>query len=295
MNISSVLRIAWYELSRESNKKSLWFVVALMILPFIAAALVRGFSHNRVSDPYLWATIMGFRGSFGTAATVAMPLTVIAWGWLIAILFGGDLFASDLEDSGITLILSRPVSRAEYVAGKILAALVMMVIVFYVGGLSVYGASWILAGKQAGFLEMSVESVLVGLGALPLLLVTALLGIKFRKPVIGYVLGFVVYFGVSVAAGLISAYYLVAVKNIEAAVKAAIIFKATIPFTGVSGAASILYGYLHPNNPIVLPVGPGETVEINLGSYLALALVSLFVWIIILSVLVYMVVRRMDF
>ncbi|MCE4619526.1 MAG: ABC transporter permease subunit [Desulfurococcales archaeon] len=295
MNASSVLRVAWYELLRESNKKSLWFVVALMILPFIAAAIVRGFSHNRVSDPYLWATIMGFRGSFNTTATVAMPLTVVAWGWLVAILFGGDLFASDLEDSGIAFILSRPISRAEYVAGKTIAALVMMIIVFYVGGLSVYGASWILAGRQAGFLEMSVESVLAGLGALPLLLATALLGIKFRKPVIGYVLGFVVYFGVSVAAGLLSAYYLVAARNIEAAVKASIIFKATIPFTSVSGAASILYGYLHPRNPVVLPVGPGETVEIDIGGYLALALVSLFAWIIVLSLLAYVVVKRMDF
>jgi len=213
VRMEKVIAVARYEFYREMNKRSVWLIIALLLLPLVVAFLLRSMRGESLpEDPLLWTVILGVDVeralSFG-AGTLAGALSVISWSWLIAILYGGDLFAADLQDGSIQLLLSKPVKRSEYVAGKILAATVVMAGVFLVAGLGIVATAWILGGPQDRVLEAVFLSALVGVGVVPLLLLAAVIGLKTEKPVLGMILGLVAWFAGSLVIGGLSLYFLV--------------------------------------------------------------------------------------
>ncbi|MCE4627258.1 MAG: ABC transporter permease [Desulfurococcales archaeon] len=290
----SILAVTKFELLRESNKRTIYFVIILMVFPLIVSLIIKAYSENTIKNSMLWAVIMGYTFSESSLAAVgANILSVISWGWLIAILFGGDLLASDFTDGTLALILARPVSRLEYVLGKILSATIMMVIVFLAGGLSVYAAAWILGGPQSGFLEVLLLSTLLGIGAMPLLLLSAWFGMKFRKPLIGYVLGFVAYFVSSIAVGLASVYYLIVGGDPDMGVKVLNLLRAFLPLSDISYLSETVFAKLHPETSITIPIG-NTLVSINQSTYLPYALGGLVAWLIILVIISWYTIRKAD-
>lgn len=293
VRLKPVASISAFELRRESNKRTLWLVIALMALPLIVAFIVRSYASSSVSDPMLWATIMGFRVGDSLGALGVSTLSVISWGWLIAILFGGDLLAADLVDGSVALVLARPVSRLEYVLGKALAAFVVMLAVFITGGVSVYGAAWVIGGPQSGFLEVLLLSMLIAVGSLPLLLLSAWFGMKFRKPVTGYVLGFVAYFVSSISVGMLAAYYIAVRHSEELAFKAVNLARAYLPIYDLGFLSRAVYGLLHPEQAGTVYIG-GVEVQLAPTSYLPHAVAGLVIWITAMILLLWKTLRRMD-
>ena len=300
----TVLAIARYELGREASKRSLYVIIVLMVLPLIAALLVK-----RLSGPpsgleeadRLWASIMGVdpRGVIGSTSLAGVSgLSLFSWAWLIAILYGGDLLASDLQSGMASLILSRPVSRGEYVAGKTLAVTLSLAAAFLAGGISVYAASWVLAGPQEGIMEALGLSVVVAVGSLPLLLLSALLGAYFEKPSIGMILGFVAYFIGAIISGL-AAVYFIFTGNLEKAATTPYIIQAILPISAGQELASAIYSRLHQISlvvPLTTPNSEGNIVywEVRPGDFLPHLLVGTIAWIIVLTSIVYYVMRRRD-
>lgn len=294
VRVESIISIARFELLRESSKKTIWFVITLMVLPLIISIIIKSYSRNTVQDPMLWSTIMGYSITNTSLSYLgAGVLSVISWGWLIAILFGGDLLASDFIDGTLALILVRPVSRLEYVIGKVASAIATMILVFLAGGMSVYLAAWVLGGPQEGLFEVVLLSILLGVGAMPLLLLSAWLGMRFRKPLIGYVLGFVAYFASSIAIGLVSVYYIIVGGGAEVAVRTLNLLRAYAPLSDISYLSSTVFARLHPE--AITPITIGSTsVQLSQASYLPHAIVGVSLWIILLVLLSWNSIRKSD-
>ena len=303
--LGKVLAVARYELGREASKRSLYVVVVLMVLPLLAALLVKrlaGAPAGVEEAERLWAVIMGVdpRGALASAGLAGVSsLSLFSWAWLIAILYGGDLLASDLQSGMASLILSRPVTRGEYVAGKILSVTAALVVAFLAGGVSVYAASWALAGPQEGLLEALGLSIVVALGSLPLLLLSALFGAYFEKPSLGMILGFVAYFVGAIASGLAAVYFLFT-GDLERAATAPYIIQPLIPSLAGQELALAIYSRVHGlelSIPLTLPSDGGVNVvyyNVRPGDFLPHLAAGTLAWIVVLSLLTYLVIRRRD-
>ncbi len=298
MDAWSVFAVARYELRRESSKKSLWIIVLLMVLPMIVAVIVRAFTEQTQRDPLLWTRIMGFSAEGLTGGVLAaVSLSLLSWSWLVAVLYGGDLFASDLGDHALNLILSRPVTREEYVAGKILAVAVSMVFIFVVAGVAVLGAAWVLGGPQDRALSAVLYSGLMGIGVLPLLLTSALLGLYTKKPVTGTILGFVGWLGGSIITGLLFVYYGFVSGDPYKAITVTYIGNALYPFTAGQDLPMIVYSRL--NNVVMempVPTGTEEVTMISFspGDYAVYYIAGTLGWILVLSLAVVYLLRKRD-
>ncbi len=200
VNIPAIIGVARYELRREVKKRSFYFLVFLVILPVIMAGVIRVAGLSVSSDETLWAVALGLKTQ--TAATGQLSLLelqgIANWAWLVALFYGGDLFASDLREGAARLLLSRPVKRWEYILGKLLSLTILMAAAFGAAGITAVIAGWIVSGPQSHIALAPVLSAVLGVGILPLALTAALIGMKMRSPTLGVVLGFVVYIVVSI-------------------------------------------------------------------------------------------------
>jgi len=296
-----VIAVARYELYREMNKRSVWLIVALLLLPLVVAVLIRALREGSLpQDPLMWTVILGVDVnralSFG-AGTLAGALSVISWSWLIAILYGGDLFAADLQDGSIQILLSKPVKRSEYVAGKILAATLVISGVYFIAGLGIVAAAWILGGPQERIHEAILLSVLVGVGVVPLLLLSAVIGLKTEKPVLGMILGMVAWFAGSLVVGGLSLYFL-AQGDYVMAMEVTWIVSAAFPFFGGDNLSVIVYSWLHDvTMTTVVPTLDGTLHEVVVrpGDYIVLGVVGVVFWTLVLGGLAWWIVSRKDF
>lgn len=294
VEIGAVSSVARYELHRESSKRTVWLAVLLMALPVVAALILRSRAATRVQDPMLWSTVMGYSVTGGSLEAVgAGVLSVISWGWLIALLFGGDLYSSDIADGTLAMILARPVSRLDYLLGKAVAAVLLMIAVFLAGGLSVFAAAWIIGGPQEGLWEILLLSSLTGIGASTLQLLSAWFGLKFGKPVLGYILGFLSYFISSIAIGIATVFYIYMGSDPETGVRLMNLLRAYIPISEVGYLASAVFSNLHPEMHITLVTSQGP-VTLNPPGYAGHAGLGVTLWLVGLIAAAWLTLRRMD-
>ncbi len=304
---STVLRVAEADLRRALAKRATIFVVILFILPLIAAAALRyGLDVEQHANPTLWATIMGVDiASTEMHSEALISLAGIAsWWWLVVSLYSGDLFAADFESGAVRLILARPVTRSEYVVGKIISILGLLTILSVLGGLSIYAAARIIGGPQEGLATLIGVSMVLVLGAVPLLLTGALVGGKMGKATTGIIVAILIYIVVRIVAGMVSTALLFAHGGgnlIEMGLKA----NSLVPFDGGKTLGVLVYSY-HQYGPVYTPpysyeitpegspfkivVGP-----IDLGKLLVLNLVSTLSWIVLLMLAAIFVIKRKDF
>ena len=200
MGMKSVVLI---EARRELRKRSFLALILLALMPLITSLIMKyAVNSSPPKDDELWAVVLGLKTTGQVGALEAAG--VAAWAWIVAILYGGDLLASDLSDGTARFILSRPVSRLEYLLAKVATVSLVVVSLFALSGLLSYIAGYILVGSQEGLLQSVFYGALVGASVLPLLLVAALIGQVTRKPSTGMVLGFVVYFVASIIIAIVS-------------------------------------------------------------------------------------------
>jgi len=306
LRLDKILVVAGFEFRREARKRSIYLVVALMLLPLVAALIVRGIAGRPSVEESerLWAGILGFDPNAAIASAsigVISAVSLASWSWLIATLFGGDLFASDIEDGTASLLLSRDLSRREYVAGKVAALAVTLALSFLVAGIATYAAAWILAGRQEGLVEAAALSPLIGLGSLPLALLAAIVGLKTRRAVLGIILGVIAYFAVAIVAGVIVVYESIVAGDPARAAEATYLVGSALPFSTGSDWPSLIYARIH-DITLTIPVpvhtakGVVETVMVNveLGKFAPHLTVSVLAWSIGLSLLSWYLLEKTD-
>ena len=118
MNISRILRIALFTLRDELQYKS-FYVLAIIAILFVL--LLRGcFSSDVVvNNEHVDAVTVGWHASL-----VAFHIIAGA-GVLFGLLLGMRVMKRDKDNGMLVSILSRPVSRMEYVTGKIMGIWVL--------------------------------------------------------------------------------------------------------------------------------------------------------------------------
>lgn len=138
--------ITRYALRDAFRSKLVTMTFFAAFLPPIGGALWMYFHHN-----------VRALASLGMDASVLPPidavffLAVMSWqsflfGGLLALLVGPALVSSDLANGALPLYLSRPLTRREYVAGKISVLALLLSIVTWVPGLLLFALGAILEG-----------------------------------------------------------------------------------------------------------------------------------------------------
>lgn len=310
----SIIRVVYYELRRELRKRSLIALLILALMPIPAALLIRSLISEKILEVIrthgpalglepskLWAYVLGAAEPPPAISIVSLlgAASLVGFAWLAAILYGGDLIASDMRDKMIHYILVRPVRRSEYIAGKILTVVAFMEALFLVAGLMVYAASWIMFGPQSGLHEAIVVSLAVGVGLLPLLLTSSAIGAATRNPLLGILLGFAAYFVSAFIAAIIAIAFIGGLSIENIARLTPIIYAATAanPYTSyemlVKALYSIMEGEVGIAYWVATPFGfRREYIPVwPLAGY---AIASLAISTVVLAILNWLLVARRD-
>ena len=305
--LGSVGVVAEYEVRRSLSKKALLLGVALALLPLAVAFIVKYYTRpeHLGSTRLLWASMAGLDpiAAMNALLNPAASLNAVSFWWLIVVLFAGDLLASDARDGAMRLLLSKPLTRGEYLAGKLLGVLAMLTLVALLGMGGVVGASYILAGSQEHVILAPVIGVLLVVGGLPLLLVTALVGLRSRSPLSGFIFGIIIYFVFQMITSFLGIYLAItghATGIIDGGYRASIL----LPFSGGKSLATLYY-LLHAYGKTLTTPMTGAGIEIgghmvSLGGTLHVdqlyfeTLASILVWSLALLAISYLIIRRMD-
>jgi len=188
-----VAGVIQYEFKRDVRKRGVVLLAVFTVLPLIVAAVVKALGAAAEGEEMLWAVMMGFDVGAGTAVGVAAGLGIAGWSWLVAVIYGGDMIASDLKEGGLRLIAVRPVGRKGYILGKLAALTAFLTIAFAGAGAAVALAAYLLGGPQERAWLAPILGALIGLGSLPIALTASLLGAATRNPVAGFILGAAAY------------------------------------------------------------------------------------------------------
>jgi ABC-2 type transport system permease protein len=101
----------------------------------------------------------GFSYQFGGEEAVTFLFVQgVLLGLLVALIVGPALISNDLQHGGLPLYLSRPLTRSEYILGKLSVLAFLLSLITWVPGLLLFGLQSILAGWEwtAGNLNLAL-------------------------------------------------------------------------------------------------------------------------------------------
>jgi len=307
--LSRALRVALWDVRRLARKKSTILVIILFILPFITALALKRMSGPHPQDPDLWAGMLGVDLSWsGVGAPLAgQALNLFSWWWLIVAIYAGDILASDMGDGTARLVLSRPVSREEYLAGKTLSMLAVLTVFSLVGAYTVYASAWLIAGHQSHPLGPLLASLVLVLGSLPMVLIGALLGILTRKILPSVVVLAAVYIVAGIIISVLALAILVQAGE-GSLIALSLKLHSLIPLDSGKTLASLAYTRVARGSTVLPPIMGsvsygieigGKTVRItpeplNLDRLLGLNLAGTLAWTLALALLTWIIMRKKD-
>jgi len=132
------------------NRGFLIFLVLCCLLPF-AGLLMIYLHHNLAALKFLTLPLEQLKAALPINATFFRRGLEMQGNlaFLLALALGPALIAPDLRNNGLPLYLSRPVTRSEYVLGKLTVLAIMMSLITWVPGLLLFlfqsyleGAGW---------------------------------------------------------------------------------------------------------------------------------------------------------
>lgn len=307
MDYGGILAVARYESLRERRKKAFLLLVVLALLPIAGGLAARLVFKSDVGGERLWAVFLGLDIGSGTATGLLAAVGVAGWAWLVGVLFGGDLFASDFRDGTAQLVMVRPGGRVRLALGKLAAVGLFTATFFTLTGLASVLAAMIIGGWQRDWWLAPLMGLLLGLGLYPVILISSLFGALTRNPFLGMVLGAAAYLltGTAISLGLTVILVSEGIGSLEAwkrYTELSIIASGLIPFLAGTQLPSILYYAITLNNtftPIPLPAvsGAGEvaiTLDLKPLDVLPLYLASLTIGTAILAWLNITIIKKTE-
>lgn len=217
-------RLVVIETRRLLGRNIVKVLLILPILPVIVATIIRSrvihvFETLRsigIDTSQLWLIALGAtprslsRIMDYAASTVSgmMVLNIANFAWLVAIIFAAYLFASDVSSGRLSLLVTRPVSRKGIILAKIIAAYIVLAVLFLEAAIAAYASAYIMAGYQSMPWLVLVYAVLAPAASLPLLLVTSIAGLRSGKSGSTVAAGFVIYFVLSLLPLLVAIPYI---------------------------------------------------------------------------------------
>jgi len=194
-------------------------LLVLPVAPVVVALLLRGrylhvFENLRsigIDTTRLWLVALGAspKGlgnvmSYAAGLVSGMALLNIAnFAWLVSVIFAAYVFAADVSSGRLSLLVTRPVSRAGIVFSKIVAAYIVLLALFLEAGLAAYASFYIMAGQQSMPWLIPVYALVAAASSLPMLLATGVIGLRSGKSGSTIAAGLVIYFVLSLATSLL--------------------------------------------------------------------------------------------
>lgn len=314
--MKTFITLTLFELKRGVRKKSFYALLALLAIP-LAIAVYAHYQLTLVAKERLfteaaivalpldrlWATLLGvenlppqlLRAAPYVAAIQTLSLSGLAW--LIAVMYGGDLIASDLRDKLLHLIVIRPVSRTTYILSKLVSVTGLLAILYAVAGIVAYTSGYLLVGIQRGLLESVAYAVLIGMGVLPLLLVSALIGTATRSPTVGFIGGIVVYFVSIIITSLVALLVYGLPRTLTEITKYTELLmyaNAANPFTAGSEIPRSLYAAIHHNGKLMAFAPAGLVLTINAWRLLEISLASWIISTVVLAAGLWALIAKRD-
>lgn len=281
--IDRIRAISMYEYSRIRRKKSIILLAILALSPVFFLIIVKALGLE-VSGPTLWAGLIGLPAVEPAIIVATGP---VSFSWIIGLLFGGDLLASELEDHSVDLLLSKPVSRVHVVVGKIIVLTVMLLSFYFTSSITALGVAHYIAGPQADVEVLPLIAVTATIVSLGYAGLAALLGVLLRKSSIAMIAAFILY---SIL-GVIST--IILLISVSPSSNPAEFFKiqALIPLVSLSNLPTYTFAYVTGKGlPAIVGSGVVEALREVYLDHLAVSLMT----VIGLYIATYIVYSRRD-
>lgn len=202
------LVIPRYNLEMILKSRGLLVFMIVLLLPVLGAATAIYFSNNE--------TLMKLFEALGEVAEMLTvgPGFFLSFGiyqmvgsFVLAIFLAPSVTSSDLRNNALPLYLSRPLTRMEYVAAKLLVIVLMLSVVTWLPLLSLWELQAVMhvggwAGEHMWLLPTIVASV--GLWILQLALIGLALSVWVKWKAIARLSMFGIFLGSSIVAKLIN-------------------------------------------------------------------------------------------
>lgn len=141
------LVIPRYAYQRLSGSKLLW---ALLVVSTLTALSMASLIYLRNNARLIETLGIQLGGSFAIGpAFFGIFLGIQLWiGFLLVLIAGPALISMDLANGALPLYLARPITRREYVLGKLTVLAAMLSVTTWVYGLALWGLQASLAGSE---------------------------------------------------------------------------------------------------------------------------------------------------
>jgi ABC-2 type transport system permease protein len=140
------LVVTRYALRDAFSSRLFTALYALSILPSVIALLIIYLRHNL---PLLQQ--LGLTEEFMATLTLSFFQALFSWqaipAFFIVLISSPNLIAPDLANDALPLYLARPLSRTQYVAGKVAALFVLLSPITWIAGLTVFALQGSLQGE----------------------------------------------------------------------------------------------------------------------------------------------------
>ncbi len=306
---SSVYRVFVVEFAKIARRKSALVMVVVAFLPLLFAPVIDyiiGDVINRFVEiageevaSRMWLSVLGAVNA-APSSEIMVAGSIVSLGsyiWLFASILGASVFASDITEGRLQYVLVRGVSRLDVVLAKILTLAVFFFLVYIAAGVSAYASMYIIVGEQAYVWIIPVYALSLCIATLPYLVLSSILGLKFKKTVSAAVIAIVVYFVASIL-GSVPVLFAIreAARAGDPSSLIALSYKVTAmtPFTGsLELLAPLVIDYIVVGGSnhikvIGLPISVNPDVLPTIEELLFLTAVStLLTFVFILGVLVY--------
>lgn len=162
------------------SKLRVFFYALFLFPPLLMALRIYVFSYIMSKDlPEEWHVILDQIRFDGDSVKLLGLYLQCNLAFFMTLLIGPGLVSRDLANNGLPLYLSRPISRAEYVLGRLSVLFVLLSGLTWVPILGLFSLQWILGEETAGAVDLRVAfGMVVGSIVVILLLSTTALALS---------------------------------------------------------------------------------------------------------------------
>ncbi|HSL81585.1 MAG TPA: ABC transporter permease subunit, partial [Thermoanaerobaculia bacterium] len=154
------LVIPRYAYQRLAGSKFLWALLVAASLLTLGAAVLVYLKHNSRALETLGLQIADILPIDARFFDVWLGIELVI-GFLLVLVAGPTLVSMDLSNGALPLYLARPVTRREYVLGKLAVLAAMLSVVTWGFGLLLFGLQAVLEGGGWAFGNLRIAAALV--------------------------------------------------------------------------------------------------------------------------------------
>ena len=261
-----VAAVVHYEIKRMRRKKALYATAFLAVGPpllFLALSKTVFSGVQLFYRETLWAQLLGVQTSLASAISLG------SISWIIGAIFGGDLFASELEDRSFEMLLVRPASRTHIYLGKVIGLLMVLTGMYVLAFLVDVGVNLAFTDKILNLEYAPLAVSMLILATFGFAMLASLIGVLLKRSTLAMILTIGIYYALSIGATLVVIFFLWGGApphaNPQGFIRDIFVYQSYIPTQALTLLPSVTYtivsGAPHAVAGLPLPTGGEEIIE----------------------------------